>query len=211
MRPLRDFRLPGDEAIYHVLNGLDSRGVDAVSRLLSNRSFEIGLAVLLFLYVLVRHRRRAVATFILTVTAIAVNDRFGAAVLKPTFARERPCYALPPGEFHQGEPVAHSGSLPSSHASNAFAGALPLSLGAPELSAVVYGIASLIALSRVQLGVHWPSDIAVGAIVGSLTAGGLVALYRFLAHRARGLEYTRVISVTATCMRLPAPLPRSDD
>jgi len=184
MRPLRDFRFPGDEAVYQALNGLDWAWIQPVSRLFSNRSFEIGLALLVFLYVLVRHRPRALATFVLTVAAIAVNDRLGAAVLKPAFARQRPCYALAPGQFHQGEPVAHSGSLPSSHASNAFAAALPLSLGAPELAPLVYGVATLVALSRVQLGVHWPSDIAVGAVVGTLIAGGLVALYRFLARRA---------------------------
>jgi undecaprenyl-diphosphatase len=181
---LRDFRLPGDDAIFHAINGIGWNWVTQLSILLSNRNFEIGFALAVFLYVLVRHRSRAVATLILTVAAISVSDRLGAAVLKPAFARVRPCFVLGPGQYHQREPVGHAASMPSLHASNAFAGALPLSLGAPELAPVVYSVATLVAVSRVQLGVHWPSDIAAGAIVGTLVALGLVALYRLLARRA---------------------------
>jgi len=178
MGPLHDYRFPGDEAIYHALNGLDWPWLFSLSRLFSNRTFEIGLALLVVVYVFIRHRRLGLATLVLTVLSITVNDRLGAAVLKPGFARQRPCYALAPDKVHQGEPVAHSGSLPSSHASNAFAAALPLSLGAPELGPLIYAIATLVALSRVQLGVHWPSDVGVGAVVGTLVAGALLTLWR---------------------------------
>ena len=184
MPALRDYRFPGDEALYHALNDLSSPALTAASRLLSNRSLELAFVGFILGYVFVRHRRRALSTFLLTIATITLSDRLGAAVLKPAFGRLRPCYALAPGQFHQGEPVAHSGSLPSIHASNAFAGALPLSLGAPELAPIVYGVAALIALSRVQLGVHWPSDILAGAIVGTLIALGLVMLSRFLARQS---------------------------
>jgi undecaprenyl-diphosphatase len=183
LRPLHDFRLPGDEVLYHALNDLDWPWLVELSRLLSNRGLEIALVVLLLAHVLYHHRSRALATVLLTVGAIIVSDRLGAAVFKPAFARQRPCYALGPGEFHRREQVAHSGSMPSLHASNAFAAALPLSLGAPELAPVVYGVATLIALSRVQLGVHWPSDILAGAVIGTLIAAGLVALCRLVFGR----------------------------
>lgn len=60
-------------------------------------------------------------------------------------------------------------SFPSAHASTSFAGALSYSrLGLPR--APLYGLAAGLALSRLYLGVHHPSDILAGALLGSLLA-----------------------------------------
>jgi undecaprenyl-diphosphatase len=175
---LRDYRLPGDAALFHLLNGLGWEWLSGFSRLLSNNRFALALTLLIVLYVFLRYRPRTWVALALTLAAITASDRLGALVLKPAFARERPCYALPAGTFYQREAVAHSGSLPSLHASNAFAAALPLTMAAPELAAPIYAIATLIALSRVQLGVHWPSDILAGAAIGTLVAVVLLLIVR---------------------------------
>ncbi|MEA2230497.1 MAG: hypothetical protein QOD83_313 [Solirubrobacteraceae bacterium] len=57
-------------------------------------------------------------------------------------------------------------SFPSAHASSSFAAARAYSSLLPGVP--LYIVAALMALSRVYLGVHYPSDIAAGALLGML-------------------------------------------
>jgi membrane-associated phospholipid phosphatase len=58
-------------------------------------------------------------------------------------------------------------SFPSAHASTSFAGALAYSrLGLPVVP--LYALATGLSLSRLYLGVHYPSDVLVGAALGAL-------------------------------------------
>ncbi len=93
--------------------------------------------------------------------------------LKLTVNRPRP-YA----EHADIQALVHSGphSFPSAHASNAFATATSLSLLFPKwyVIAPAYTWAGLVGYSRMHLGVHYPGDVAAGALIG---AGSSVACY----------------------------------
>jgi undecaprenyl-diphosphatase len=91
-----------------------------------------------------------------------------ANVLKEAFDRPRP----PVGhtEIHPLVAVPDSASMPSGHAAGAFAAVVAIGLVHPRLRWPLLGLAALIALSRVWLGVHYLTDVIAGAALGAATA-----------------------------------------
>lgn len=61
-------------------------------------------------------------------------------------------------------------SFPSGHAAMAVAGALAGSRMLPWSAWVWWPLACIVAVSRVYTGIHWPSDVVVGALIGLGTA-----------------------------------------
>ncbi len=61
-------------------------------------------------------------------------------------------------------------SMPSGHTTTAFAVGMGLALLYPKYRWLFLGVASLVALSRVALTKHYPSDVLLGALLGGLVA-----------------------------------------
>jgi undecaprenyl-diphosphatase len=113
-----------------------------------------------------RARRWFPATALTALLVGALAD-LTAVGLKETFDRARP----PEGEALIGLPG--SPSFPSGHATMSFALAAFLSALHPRLRVPLFALATIIAVSRAYLGVHFWLDVAAGAALG--TAFGLAA------------------------------------
>jgi membrane-associated phospholipid phosphatase len=105
---------------------------------------------------------------IIMVEALCVNA-FTTTALKLAFKRDRPFVTYP---YLDKQADAGSYSFPSGHTSSAFAFATSLSLAFPKwyVIAPAYLYASAAGYSRMHLGVHYPSDVLAGAIVGTGSA-----------------------------------------
>jgi membrane-associated phospholipid phosphatase len=108
--------------------------------------------------------------------------------LKYSIKRERPFVTYP--EIEQIS-AGGSPSFPSGHTSDAFSNATSLSMAFPKwyVIAPAYAYASAVGYSRMHLGVHYPSDVIAGAVVGAGSA--------FLSYKAqKWINRTRRIKRT---------------
>ncbi len=79
-------------------------------------------------------------------------------------------------------------AFPSGHTAEAFAMATAMSIAVPKWYVVVpaYAWASMIAYARVYLGVHYPTDVIGGAVVGSGTTFLMYKLNKWLQVNDKG-------------------------
>jgi undecaprenyl-diphosphatase len=108
--------------------------------------------------------------------AVLVLAALTSLAIKTLIPRERPFKAYPDIEKLS---QAGSSSFPSGHTIEVFAIAAALSLLIPRKRVIipVFIWAILVAYSRMALGVHYPSDVAGGMIIG--VSVGLLVPYLF--------------------------------
>jgi len=101
-------------------------------------------------------------------------------ILKNVACRARPT-APEAGSFFVNFPCFPAryaeASFPSGHATTAFAAAILLALWYPRARCLFLGLAGMVALSRILLGSHFPSDVLAGALLGSVVA---LAVYAYV-------------------------------
>jgi undecaprenyl-diphosphatase len=165
-----------DEALLLWINqGWANHGLDVFfSALSSRRGFALPLAVVLLLIFLWRWRKAGMQLWLVMLVVVGLGDFMGNK-LKHVFAQHRPCYTVAAKvrqlHYAPGQPCGASlTGMPSNHALNGFtlAAFLTLVLRRRAWSIVLFAIAFSVALSRVYLAKHYPSQIAVGALLGSL-------------------------------------------
>jgi undecaprenyl-diphosphatase len=119
---------------------------------------------------------RRPSLFVQVTVAVLVADGL-TALIKEVVPRHRPFE-------HQLGPSERTHSFPSGHTATAFAGATMLSAFVPRYRVAFYALACLIGFSRLYNGVHYPTDVLAGAVLGSLTALLLLAAARRRSRRA---------------------------
>lgn len=133
---------------------------------------------IMFLYLLIGEGKKGRVVAIGLVLLIAASDQISSNLIKNLVERIRPCNALPDVRLLVG--CTQSFSFPSSHGVNHFAGAVFLSNFYPRLSLAFYGSAFIISLSRIFVGVHYPSDVLAGITIGILIGMFFVFLWNLL-------------------------------
>ena len=160
-----------DLRLLEHINGPTNLGPDSRWRFVTNSMAPVAISepVGLFLAGQLGHNEYLKQQGLVGLVAIGGSVVLSTGV-KLVTKRERPYLAHP--DLITGKQGPTDYSFPSGHASIAFATATSLSLAIPKWYVIVpsYTYAAAVGYSRLYLGVHYPSDVLGGAILGSGTA-----------------------------------------
>lgn len=120
-------------------------------------------ALILSLPAVYSHQGLAVA-LLMTGTGLCCTLTY--KLLKRSLVRERPFISFP--VIHCGIPPLDRYSFPSGHTLHAVCFTTVLALTLPALAIAVLPFTLAVAASRVVLGLHYPSDVLAGAMIGGL-------------------------------------------
>ena len=163
-----------DEQILLFFNGYHTPLLDETIALITGRWIWIPFYLILIDLLFKRlGPKYAAMTLVAVALAILMADQICAHVIRPYIGRLRPCNPDNPiFEYITLVKNIHPGgySWPSCHAANTFALATLLScvMRSRRFTAMIFSWAVIVSLSRLYVGVHYPTDLLCGAAFGSV-------------------------------------------
>lgn len=191
-----------DIKLFYIINrDWQNPFLDVFMPIMSNVKLFYIPMTLAWLFLIIKNDAKFRVAAVSALLLIAASENLSSAVLKPFFERPRPYHSQ--SEVHLYDRMrktwsvtpplkevirGQSNSLPSSHATNIFAGAVFFSFFFRKMWAFFYLIAGLVGYSRVYLGVHFPLDVVGGAAAGTACAMAFAwpsnSLIRFFKRRS---------------------------
>ena len=166
-----------DHDLFLFLNGLHRESLDSFMLAATDTKFWLPVH-LFFIYMLFRKLdNRAWLALAFVGLAVLMSDQLTSSLLKPLTERLRPSHdPVFEGTIHLVR--NHTGNyyrggkfgFPSSHAANAFAVAMLLWMVIGRQfrwTLITFAVAGFIGYTRIYLGVHYPGDVIVGALLGT--------------------------------------------
>lgn len=133
----------------------------------SGNRFFPPLVLLISIFLIWKGGARGRICVLMLILVVALGDPLVCNTIKHAIHRPRPFLTLPDVHVPDGVGRTDSGSMPSAHAANWFAAAMVAFIYYRRSWRFMLPLALLVSFSRVYNGVHYPSDVLAGAILGS--------------------------------------------
>lgn len=166
-----------DEQLLLFINGLNSTFLDSFMWMMSSKTVWIPLYIFLAAVIVVKFRIKAIWIILILAIAIGLSDVTGSKVFKPNVKRLRPSHEIHlENKLHyvngeDGKPyTGGTYGYFSSHASTTFCLATFVFLLFRKKNRAYSALflwSFIIGLSRIYLGVHYPSDVITGFLFGA--------------------------------------------
>ena len=171
-----------DEQLFLILNRMHDSWMDPVMWLFSKTEASIPLYVFLLFHIYKAYREKTWGILLSVGLLILLTDQFTSSLMKPFFERLRPSHE-PALEGMVHIVNGYSGGtygFASSHAANTFGIAMFLSCLFKKEKPWINWLflwAAFVSYTRIYLGVHYPGDILVGALIGVMFGWLVFKLY----------------------------------
>jgi len=179
--------LPYEEKLFFLINGSHSDFWDNVMWLYSRLKVWLPLAILIIINIIYKKNWKQWLIVLLAIVLLFILcDQISSHIIKPLIARLRPTH-FPGIMEHVRILYNYSGGIYgfiSGHATNSFGFALftALLFRNKFYSITIFVWATVMAYSRVYLGVHFISDIVGGMIVGLVIGFIVYKMYKYVIH-----------------------------
>jgi undecaprenyl-diphosphatase len=174
-----------DEKVLLFLNGFHTVSLDPIMIVITRTEFWIPLYIVLIYLIFRSYKKEGWLILAGVALTILLADRFTSGFMKPFFHRLRPSNEPSlRGMVHiVNDYYGGLYGFASSHAANTTGVAFMIFMTLRKkykAIGLVFGWTFIMCYTRVYLGVHYPGDIIVGAIVGLLSGYAGYRLYLFL-------------------------------
>ena len=176
-----DMLINSDQDLFLWLNGHHTPLLDSLMYWITFKYTWIPMYVLLIAIHLKKDWRKGWPELLVVLLAVAIADKITSGLMKPYFLRFRPCHDPElQGLVHQVTGCGGLYGFASSHASTSFAVAMTwFAFLRTKISNawLLFVWAAIYSYSRVYVGVHYPADILIGAMIGLLVGWLCIKLY----------------------------------
>jgi undecaprenyl-diphosphatase len=182
-----------DNKILLAINNHNTLQLDAVMWFASQTESWVPFYVLLAILLVVVYKKDSLLMILMVLPLVLVTDQLSSSIIRPLFHRPRPSHSVALQNLLHYVNGYHGGNYGfiSSHACNTFGLATYISIITyPRLKwipFVLYPWAVFVSYSRIYLGVHYPSDIVVAALLG-MFIGWCIARLHAAVERRRTLR-----------------------
>lgn len=171
-----------DQRLFLFLNGLHSDFLDGIMYWTSGKTSWIFMYVIILAWLGYMYRWRMMLVVLLIAACVTLTDQISVHLFKDLVQRLRPCHNQ---EIQHLVHLVrnHCGGafgFVSSHAANTF-GVAMFTAGLVRnryYSWFIFIWATLVAYSRIYLGVHYPGDVVVGAFLGIFIGWVIMVVFR---------------------------------